>query len=282
MSSSAMAENLRTASTVSSPTFIEVDRGLQVLVTENATHEPVIGRVFLQDERRGQVAKRMRRHPDADLFGDALDDLTAQGSLGLMPIRLAGKEPGAGYSGIAFGLGVVLHHGIGPISLPRVRRLLGSFPTALCPAQSPRALPAAPRDAPILQGKRPRLVLQQWCCLGPEWISGRVGGHERSRMAASCGIGDFRPSRGPFAASPLPGSYDHFGLRCRSRGPNRCQARLIVTSLLPNFPAASWTISSIRIFFLTFRAAASCEPIQRAIARSSGIRASLSMVGDLP
>jgi hypothetical protein len=66
-----MAENLRTASTVSSPTFIEVDRGLQVLVTENATHEPVIGRVFLQDERRGQVAKLMRRHSDADLFGDA-------------------------------------------------------------------------------------------------------------------------------------------------------------------------------------------------------------------
>src|SRR5580692_8883112 len=160
MSSSAMAENLRSASTVSSPTFIEVDRGLQVLVTENAAHELVIGRVFLQDKRRGQVAKLMRRHPDADLFGDAVDDLTAQGSLGLMPIRLAGKEPGAGYSGIAFGLGVVLHHGIGPISLPRVRRLLGSFPTALCPAQRrwPRALPAAPRDAPILQGKRPRLV----------------------------------------------------------------------------------------------------------------------------
>jgi hypothetical protein len=66
-----MAENLRTASTVSSPTFIEVDRGLQVLVTENATHELVIGRVFLQDERRGQVAKLMRRHSDADLFGDA-------------------------------------------------------------------------------------------------------------------------------------------------------------------------------------------------------------------
>jgi hypothetical protein len=88
-------------------------------------------------------------------------------------------------------------------------------------------------------------------------------------MAASCGIGAFRPSRGPLAASPLPGSYDHFGLRCRSSGPNRCQARLIVTSLLPNFSAASWTISSIRIFFLAFRAAASCEPIQRAIARSS-------------
>jgi hypothetical protein len=66
-----MAENLRTNSTVSSPTFIEVDRGLQVLVTENATHELVIGRVFLQDERRGQVAKLMRRHSDADLFGDA-------------------------------------------------------------------------------------------------------------------------------------------------------------------------------------------------------------------
>jgi transposase len=27
-------------------------------------------------------------------------------------------------------------------------------------------------------------------------------------MAASCGIGAFRPSRGPLAASPLPGSYD--------------------------------------------------------------------------
>src|SRR3984893_11448681 len=83
-----------------------------------------------------------------------------QGSLGLMPIRLAGKEPGAGCSGMAFGLGVVLRHGIGPISLPRVRRLLGSFPTALCPAPTrwPPAPPAAPRDAPILQGKRPRLV----------------------------------------------------------------------------------------------------------------------------
>src|SRR3984893_7053091 len=53
---------------------------------------------------------------------------------------------------------------------------------------------------------------------------------EWPRRAASIA---FRPSRGPLAASPLPGSYDHFGLRCRSRGPNRCQSRLIVTSLLP-------------------------------------------------
>ena len=142
--------------------FFLVDRGLQVLVTENAAHELVIGRVFLQDERRGQVAKLMRRHPDADLFGDAVDDLTAQGSLGLMPIRTR-RERARGWllqPSRIVGLGVVLHHGIGPISLPRVRRLLGSFPTALCPAQRrwPRALPAAPRDAPILQGKRPRLV----------------------------------------------------------------------------------------------------------------------------
>jgi len=109
------------------------------------------------------------------------------------------------------------------------------------------------------KGRGRASCLQQWCCLGPEWISGRVGGHERSRMAASCGIGAFRPSRGPLAASPLPGSYDHFGLRCRSRGPNRCQARLIVTSLLPNFPAAAWTISSIRIFFLPLSVL--CRPL---------------------
>ena len=79
---------------------------------------------------------------------------------------------------------------------------------------------------------------------------------EWPRRAASIA---FRPSRGPLAASPLPGSYDHFGLRCRSRGPNRCQARLIVTSLLPNFSAASWTISSIRMFFLPLSVL--CHPL---------------------
>ena len=50
-------------------------------MTENAAHELVIGRVFLQDERRGQVAKLMRRHPDADLFGHAVDDLIGDGSM---------------------------------------------------------------------------------------------------------------------------------------------------------------------------------------------------------
>ena len=80
---------------------------------------------------------------------------------------------------------------------------------------------------------------------------------EWPRRAASIA---FRPSRGPLAASPLPGSYDHFGLRCRSRGPNRCQASLIVTSLLPNFSAASWTISSIRIFFLPLSVLATPSP----------------------
>jgi hypothetical protein len=59
----------------------------------------------------------------------------------------------------------------------------------------------------------------------------------------------------------------------------------------PNPPSSPSTASSSGVarcwhsnayFRYTFRAAASCEPIQRAIARSSGIRASLSMVGDLP
>ena len=90
------------------------------------------------------------------------------------------------------------------------------------------------------------------------------------------------PRRDPRAASPLRGSHDHFGVRRRSWRPNRCQARLTVTSLLPNFSAASWTRSSIRIVLCAARAASSCDPIQRAIARSSSLCASLSMVGDLP
>ena len=88
-----MAENLRTASTVSKPD-VKVDRGLQVLVAEDAPDELVIGRVLLQDEGRGEVAKLMRRHPYAEFLGDALDDLTAQRPLGLVAIELAGEEPG--------------------------------------------------------------------------------------------------------------------------------------------------------------------------------------------
>ena len=62
-------------------------------MTKNATHEFVVGRVFLKDESRRQVAKLMWRYPDADLFGNAVDDLVAQRGFGLMAIRLAWEEP---------------------------------------------------------------------------------------------------------------------------------------------------------------------------------------------
>lgn len=90
------------------------------------------------------------------------------------------------------------------------------------------------------------------------------------------------PQRGPFATSPLHGGCDHFGVRSRSSWPKRCQARLIVTSLLSNFSAASCTTSWIRIFSSAARASCTRDQIQRAIARSSRICASLSMVGALP
>jgi hypothetical protein len=68
----------------------------------------------------------------------------------------------------------------------------------------------------------------------------------------------------PFAASPLLGSYDHFGL-CRSRRPNRCQALLIVAfaKLLRSL------LDEILDLFFAFPAAASSEPIQRAILLST-------------
>lgn len=75
----------------------------------------------------------------------------------------------------------------------------------------------------------------------------------------------------PASTSPLRGSYDDFDWRCRSRRPNRSHARLIVTSLFPNFSAASPTTSTIRIFLPAALAFWTRDNIQRAIARSSSI-----------
>ena len=74
-----MAENLRTASTVSS-SHVEFDRRLQILMPENPADEFVIGRVFFQDECCGEVAELMRRHADAEPLSDPLDDLIRSAS----------------------------------------------------------------------------------------------------------------------------------------------------------------------------------------------------------
>ena len=63
-------------------------------MAKNATDKLVIGRVLLQDQSRSEVAELMRRHSNAELLGDAVDDLTAQRPLGFVPVALTGKEPG--------------------------------------------------------------------------------------------------------------------------------------------------------------------------------------------